>query len=241
MKYQIGIRIKQLRENAGLNQTEFAEMIGASNSRVSNWEKGINRPDVDLLSKICETLNVSADELLELNNDISLNSKEQKMINLYRELSYNGKCFLDSLMDKVVEYDSLQKSNIVSESSPIIYRPVYDIKVSAGTGQFLDSDQFEIKAFPAADVPPDSTFGVVIAGDSMEPTYHDKQTVFAKQDPDIRSGDIGIFVLDGEGYIKQLVKTENSCVLRSFNKNYKDIKIKDYTDMRIVGKVVGKL
>ena len=158
----------------------------------------------------------------------------------YRALDDRGKGSVNNCID--YEYSQIKNNKtIVSESSPIIYRPVYDIKVSAGTGQFLDSDQFEIKAFPAADVPPDSTFGVVIAGDSMEPTYHDKQTVFAKQDPDIRSGDIGIFVLDGEGYIKQLVKTENSCVLRSFNKNYKDIKIKDYTDMRIVGKVVGKL
>ena len=62
MAYEIGERIKLYREDRNLSQKDFAEKIGVSNSRVSNWEQGINRPDVDLLKKICETLNVSPSE-----------------------------------------------------------------------------------------------------------------------------------------------------------------------------------
>ena len=54
MAYKIGDKIKQYREQKRLSQKDFAEKIGVSNSRVSNWENGLNRPDCDLLRKICE-------------------------------------------------------------------------------------------------------------------------------------------------------------------------------------------
>ena len=50
MKYEIGARIRKFREQRGLSQKEFAQLIGMSNARVSNWEQGLNRPDVDILS-----------------------------------------------------------------------------------------------------------------------------------------------------------------------------------------------
>lgn len=65
MKYEIGTRIKRIREEKGLSQKDFAMQIGVSNSRVSNWEQGINRPDADIIAAICRVLEVSADVLLD--------------------------------------------------------------------------------------------------------------------------------------------------------------------------------
>ena len=85
MKYEIGNRIRKYRENRGLNQKELAQLIGVSNSRVSNWEQGINRPDADILVDICKALNVSPSELLDvrLSSD-ELNDQERKVIMAYR-------------------------------------------------------------------------------------------------------------------------------------------------------------
>lgn len=85
MKYEIGNRIRKYRENRGLNQKELAQLIGVSNSRVSNWEQGINRPDADILVDICKALNVSPSELLDvrLSSD-ELNDQERKIIMAYR-------------------------------------------------------------------------------------------------------------------------------------------------------------
>lgn len=85
MAYEIGERIKLFREDRNLSQKDFAEKIGVSNSRVSNWEQGINRPDVDLLKKICETLNVSPSELLDVHLDTEeLTEHEKQIIRSYR-------------------------------------------------------------------------------------------------------------------------------------------------------------
>ena len=85
MKYEIGKRIRKYREDRGLSQKELADKIGVSNSRISNWEKGINRPDADILAALCRALNVSPSELLDVRLSVDeLNDQERKVIQAYR-------------------------------------------------------------------------------------------------------------------------------------------------------------
>ena len=66
----------------------------------------------------------------------------------------------------------------------------------------LDEGSFEMVSFPASTVPDGADFGVRVSGDSMEPVYHDGQIVWVKQCDRVNIGEVGIFVYDGEGYIK---------------------------------------
>ena len=86
MKYEIGNRIRKYREELGISQKELAERIGVSNGRVSNWEQGLNRPDADMLAKLCYALQVSPGSLLgiKLSTD-ELTDIEWKIIRSYRE------------------------------------------------------------------------------------------------------------------------------------------------------------
>ncbi len=88
MSYEIGKRICKYRKENNMSQKQLAEKIGVSSSRVSNWEQGLNRPDVDLLSGICIALNVSPSELLDIHLDKNeLTSQERKLISAYHEHS----------------------------------------------------------------------------------------------------------------------------------------------------------
>ena len=84
-KYELGNRIKRLRKELGISQKELSERIGVSNSRVSNWELGINRPDADILAKLRSALQTSPSLLLgmKLTKD-ELTEKEWKVIRAYR-------------------------------------------------------------------------------------------------------------------------------------------------------------
>ena len=64
MAYKIGIRIRDFRESKGLTQKELAEIVGVQDAVISNCETGRNRPNVDVLKKLCTALNTSADELI---------------------------------------------------------------------------------------------------------------------------------------------------------------------------------
>ena len=86
MKYETGERIRRLRKSRGLSQKDFASRLGVSNSRVSNWEQGINRPDADILAQICRVLNVSPSEILNVRIDEEEYSEHEKqLIRSYRE------------------------------------------------------------------------------------------------------------------------------------------------------------
>lgn len=85
MKYEIGDRIRKYRIKRNLSQKKLAKSLGIGNARLSNWEKGINRPDVDYLADICRELDVSPSELLDVKlPHESLNEKERDVIKAYR-------------------------------------------------------------------------------------------------------------------------------------------------------------
>lgn len=86
MRYEIGSRIRKYREENNLSQKQLAEKIGVSNSRVSNWEQGLNRPDADILAAICVALDVSPSLLLgiQVTGD-ELTEQERRVLKAYRK------------------------------------------------------------------------------------------------------------------------------------------------------------
>lgn len=64
-----GQRLKMLRREADLSQSELADMIGVSVQSVSKWECDNNMPDVSLLLPLASVLNVTTDCLLGAGTD----------------------------------------------------------------------------------------------------------------------------------------------------------------------------
>lgn len=85
-KYEIGNRIRKYREESNMTQKQLAERIGVSNSRVSNWEQGLNRPDADILAAVCVALDVSPSLLLGIRvTGDELTEQERRVLKAYRE------------------------------------------------------------------------------------------------------------------------------------------------------------
>ena len=64
MENRTGQFISERRKAIGLTQKELAERLGVTNKAVSKWETGGGMPDVSMLRKLSEILEVSVDELL---------------------------------------------------------------------------------------------------------------------------------------------------------------------------------
>lgn len=62
--------ISQLRKNAKLNQTKFAELLSYSDKAISKWENGDTIPDIFIMSKIADYFNISIDDLISNKNVI---------------------------------------------------------------------------------------------------------------------------------------------------------------------------
>ena len=118
----------------------------------------------------------------------------------------------------------LQNGNWFREKAVIYQLPrrtlsLYDLPVSAGTGQFLDSDCFS-EMEVGDEVSPDADFDVRVSGDSMEPLYLNGQIIWVHQQETLEDGEIGIFFLDGEAYVKKYapIKVSSGSVFSTFGK-----------------------
>lgn len=110
------------------------------------------------------------------------------------------------------------------------YVPLYEQVVSAGSGNYVSDENAEqIKAPEGVD------YGVRVSGDSMYPRYKDGDIVWVQKTTGLRVGDIGVFCVNGEAYIKMLGDNE----LVSINKKYAPIKIAECDNFYIQGKVVN--
>lgn len=64
MNNQLGMIIRQTRQNRKLTQEEFAVRLGVTPQAVSKWERGNALPDTSLLPGICRVLHLEANQLL---------------------------------------------------------------------------------------------------------------------------------------------------------------------------------
>ena len=91
--------LKELRNNKGISQREFAQMLGISQQTVGSWEVGRTEPDNTMLKQIAKYFNVSIDYLLDNENEntkkeLTLNEKQTKLINGYENLNDEGQNML---------------------------------------------------------------------------------------------------------------------------------------------------
>lgn len=82
MLHSLNENIKKLRVARGMNQVEFARMLGVSKQCVSNWENDNVMPSVEMLVRIADFFKVTTDYLLGRNEesriDVSSLTDEQK-------------------------------------------------------------------------------------------------------------------------------------------------------------------
>ena len=230
----IGEQIKKYRNIRGMTQQDIADELGESSGRVIyNWEKGIGRPDCDKLAKLCDLLGVSADELIGCKSMAQRpTATEWTTLQKYRALDEHGKEVVDYLIDS--EYKRVRLS--MKKPKPHMYKIDWlTLPASAGTDNILDSELVEELLVPESSEAEQADFVISVCGDSMEPTYHDGDKVFVEKCDAVDIGEIGIFVVNGDVYIKEL----GSKCLISHNEKYKPIRISENDSVYCCGRVIG--
>lgn len=120
-----------------------------------------------------------------------------------------------------------------TEKHEIIY---YPYPASARTGLFLDETKAEKKRVKPTQEALNADFAIPISGDSMEPDYLSGDIVLIESSPNVPMGKVGIFVLDGEVYIKEYGGDR----LISYNEKYPPIMLKEFEAAICLGRVLGK-
>ena len=225
-------RIKEARLKKGYTQEQLAREIGVAKSTVTGYEKGNSEPSIETIIKIMVALDIDANYLWQDECDfpVKVSYDEMEHIKKYRNLNDHGKEVVDFILEK--EYQNSK----IKEINPTNTRLVnyYYKLASAGTGQII-FDTPPTKSIEIPDTYKNVDYAIGVNGDSMEPVYSDGDTLLVQMTNEVDIGEIGIFQIDGQCYVKKLGNGE----LISINKDYDNIQLNDSASC--MGKVIDKL
>ncbi len=77
MKDDLPKRLRSMRNMLDLTQVALAEKVGITQAYLAELEKGAKRPSIDVLEKLCGSLNCSADYLLGLSENHSYQTQHE--------------------------------------------------------------------------------------------------------------------------------------------------------------------
>lgn len=238
--------LKAARKKSGKTQKEVAEGIGIGQGTYKNYETGAREPNGETLVAIANYFDVSTDYLLgrptdqpptdaleRLFTEKSFSALEEELLRKYMELPHEARQAVVRFINDATAKALQRKNGTAPQKLLVMKRSLH--KVSAGTGYDLnDSDAWETVTVKDTDDSRKADFLLEIEGDSMETTFHDGETVCVQQTPCVEVGEIGVFWVDGCGYIKEL---GNGCLI-SHNSSYDPIPLQG-TENRCIGRVLG--
>lgn len=92
-------KIKRIREQHGLSQTELARKLGITRSSVNAWEMGISVPSTQYLVELSELFKVSTDYLLGITTFSSLSTEGLSEDDI--QVVYSVICHLRTMRAKI--------------------------------------------------------------------------------------------------------------------------------------------
>lgn len=203
--------------NKKIKMTQLLKELQLSKSAISRWRSGV-LPNGEILIKIADFFECSIDYLVGRTDDPTWYKPEEVLAEM------------------------VQKTPIIMKpqqkhEKPEIMLPYYPQSASAGDGNYIFDELPEWHTVPKNSKTEEADFMLMVSGDSMLPKFADGDIVLVKKTPSIFEGEIGIFYIDGDAFIKQMGSGE----LISLNPDYPNIAIKTCNDVRCFGQVVGVL
>ncbi|HEL2422616.1 TPA: helix-turn-helix domain-containing protein [Streptococcus suis] len=213
-------KLKQKREELGLEQQELAELIGVSKQAYFKWEKGLSKPTKANIIKLEKVLKVSEGYL-----------SEDKISSLYKQLT-------EPNQEKAITYvrDLVSSQKIISIAEMRSEYHVYE-KLSAGIGASVYGDLDYDVVYYNEELPHD--FASWVDGNSMEPTYQNGEVALIRETGFDYDGAVYAVVWDSQTYIKKVYREEEGLRLVSINKDYPDKFAPFDENPQVVGKIVG--
>ncbi|AXB31562.1 XRE family transcriptional regulator [Vibrio campbellii] len=230
-KIEVGLRLKQIRENSGLSQRSLATKCGWGPSRISNYESGIRSISLDDAEVISNALNISPKNLL-----FGESSNTEKTPQGNAEVLGNMQI-----------WDSKTPLGDDEVALPFLS----EVKLSAGNGVVNDLEhdngfrlRFAKSTLRRYNVEPENAVCVAVHGNSMEPVLPDGSTVGIDcGNKTLMEGKIFAINHNGELFIKKLYRLPGGG-LRVYSFNELEYPPREYTEKQVLEQkitIVGRV
>lgn len=241
-------KLNYLMSEKGLNRHSLSEQSGIPYTTIDGWYKrGYEGAKISTIIRLADFFNVELDYFVRKNTESKnlaqlstelpdrLSAEEIALLSDYHSVDDHGK----KLVRMVLLGEVRRVQSNKPEPEPDMDMIVYNFPAAAGVPMWAEDDSYERITFPASKVPVGADFGIRISGDSMEPTIPAGSIVFVRKVADLRSGEIGIFMVEDEAVCKRFTMDKRGVVLLSDNESYEPLIIKGHQRFTVTGKVLG--
>ena len=248
-------------QKRGITEKDCLKSCGINTSFLTDWKtEKIKNPSIDKVVKLAIFLDLDLNELLLGTNKtaLCLSEDETRLLFIYNKLSSSDKIRVSeravTLAELAAERAASQKpkKEVVQKKSgskkplrfPAIaeqdeeescYIDICALPAGAGTGVYLDESRTEPLKIVHTDIADRANYAVKVSGVSMEPLFHDGDIVLVETCPSIEQGEIGVFIVNGEGFIKKYGGHQ----LISLNPECDNIDLHEYDSVYCRGRVLG--
>ena len=234
---QFGAIMKDARVRQRLSQEELANLMGVSRFTIMNWEANKNKPDHDMIPRLCSILGVTLTELYGMKPEYS--SFERAFINNLRYLKPTTQRFVKSMMDSILDKELAAHEEMLVNTTRIIdEQPGAVAAGTAASGEEFIEEPPTPFFIRINDKTKRAEAVVRVKGHSMEPDYCPGDIVFFEYTNAASVGDDVVVRWGGKAFIKRL---DDDGTLYSVNPDYPFIYNGDGSDIDILGKVLGIL
>lgn len=242
----------------GKDQKELTEYLGLKNVAFSEWKSGKSKSYRKYLIEIANFFDVSLDYLVYGKvSTHQLSVEDAKMLSLFNHLKPADKVRVieraETLAELAAERAAEQTKKRIKIAAPTddeqsesrnnepeqdeeFYIDLFSLPASAGSGVQLDEDFTEPMQIKPTTIAKRANYAVRVSGNSMEDIYYDGDIVLVETCPDVAIGEIGIFIVNDQGYIKQ--RGEDRLI--SLNPKSPDVDIREGDVVYCRGRVLGK-
>lgn len=250
-------RIMDLLGNA--DQKQLTDYLGLKKAAFTDWKSGKSNSYRKYLVEIAEYFSVSLDYLVYGKENMNMMSDDEKeLLNYYHNLSDIDKGKLIGKAETLAELAAERAAHGTEKNKPTVeirfapapdeatelepelnkefYIDLCDLPASAGTGVYLHEGYTEPLQIKRTAIAERANYAIRVSGNSMETKFYDGDIVLVETCPYVEIGEIGIFIVNDEGFIKK--RGEDRLI--SLNPECDDIFIHAYDTVYCRGRVLGK-
>ncbi len=226
-------KVNRLLKENGMTKAALAKESGIPYTTLDSMlKRETDTARLTTIFRIARALGTSVEALVFDQEEPAVSQEEKWLLELYSLLDERGKNNVISLLEKEADHSK----NVPKED--LLYLPVFDAPAAAGRALPILTEDSRRICYREGEIPSGADFGIRISGDSMNPLFSDGDLVYVKKGEEIVSGEIGVFLLNGESLCKKYEKRGEETYLSSLNPAYEPICVLDTDDLKLVGRVI---
>ncbi|HGX1558030.1 TPA: XRE family transcriptional regulator [Staphylococcus aureus] len=228
----IAKNIRKFLNDSNMSQKKLAELINIKPSTLSDYLNLRSNPSHGVIQRISDVFEVGK-------SDIDTTYKDDNDItSIYNKLTPPRQENVLNYANEQLEEQNSKGDNVVDINSYKQEKTPVNVNgcVSAGVGERLHDETLftEMVKGPI----PTHDLALKVNGDSMEPMFKDGEIIFVEKTHNIKNGQIGIFIIEEEAYVKKVFVEDDRLTLVSLNKDYDDLHFYRNESVRLIGKVI---